>query len=106
MKKRKINEICSSVARNSPLRFGATALGQQADMWLANARPNLPVANFTYPPNVGLIGRAKGHLDGVFKNGSQSFEKLFIVRRGFNGVLCLIQSHPIQVAGLHPCREK
>ena len=28
------------VACNSPLRFGATALGQQEDMWLALLRPN------------------------------------------------------------------
>ena len=30
------------VACNSPLRFGATALGQQEDMWLALLRPNFP----------------------------------------------------------------
>jgi len=40
------------VARNSPLRSGAIAFGQQADIWLANARPNLPTANFTYFRNV------------------------------------------------------
>ncbi|UYZ40485.1 MAG: hypothetical protein N2V74_03890 [Candidatus Methanospirare jalkutatii] len=32
--------------------LGAFALGQQEDMWLAIARPNLPTANFTYPQNV------------------------------------------------------
>jgi len=43
------------VARNFPLavaRFGAIALGQQVDMWLATVRLNLlrlPFANFTYP---------------------------------------------------------
>ena len=37
------------------LRFGSFTLGQQADMWLAIARPNLlrlRSANFTYPRNV------------------------------------------------------
>jgi len=29
--------------------LGAIALGQQEDMWLAHARPNLPSANFAYP---------------------------------------------------------
>ena len=37
---------------NSPLRFGANALGQQVDMWLANAHPNSPSVNFTYPQNI------------------------------------------------------
>jgi len=35
--------------------FGATALGQQVDMWLRFAHPNLlrlRSANFTYPQNV------------------------------------------------------
>ena len=41
------------VARNSPLRFGANALGQKEDMWLAIARPNFALRrNFTYPPDV------------------------------------------------------
>jgi len=32
---------CKNAAEpNSPLRFGAIALGQHADMWLAHARPN------------------------------------------------------------------
>ncbi|RLC74784.1 MAG: hypothetical protein DRI61_16030, partial [Chloroflexi bacterium] len=46
------NEKYYPVARNSPLRFGANALGQQADMWLAIARPNFAKRNFAYPRNV------------------------------------------------------
>ena len=38
------------------LRFGAIALGQQADMWLAHARPNFTLRrNFTEPQTLGNI---------------------------------------------------
>ncbi|MCW7075238.1 MAG: hypothetical protein OCU24_05230 [Candidatus Methanospirare jalkutatii] len=42
-----------SGVRDARLRIARVfALGQQEDMWLAIARPNLPTANFTYPQNV------------------------------------------------------
>ena len=40
------------VARNSPHRIGAIALGQQEDMWLRYAPLKFAIANFTYPRNV------------------------------------------------------
>ena len=54
IKDKEENVICSfntKLARNSPLRFGALALGQQVDMWLSQS-PNLAKRNFTYPQNV------------------------------------------------------
>jgi len=51
MKSENFFKSCSG--RNSPLRFGANALGQQEDMWLAIARPNPDYRrDFTYPQNV------------------------------------------------------
>ena len=45
--------MVESFAHDSPLRFGAIALGQQADIWLRlRLRPNLPSVNFTYPKNI------------------------------------------------------
>jgi len=44
-----------NIPSSRTLRFGAIVFRQQADMWLANARPNLlhsRSANFTYPQNV------------------------------------------------------
>ena len=45
-----------SVAGNSPLRFGASALEQQVDMWFRlRLCPNFASRrNFTYPQNVIL----------------------------------------------------
>jgi len=44
---KEMNGVC-----NSPLRFGATALGRQGEMWLAHACLNFAKRNFTYPLNV------------------------------------------------------
>ena len=49
-----------SVARNSPLRFGATALGQQVDMWLRlRLRPNL----LRFAPQTSHIPKTLGDID-------------------------------------------
>jgi len=58
-----------SIAHNKRVSgFGAIALGQQVDMWLANARPNLlpSVANFAYPQDVihNPESRFRGEING------------------------------------------
>ncbi|MDF2955674.1 MAG: hypothetical protein OD815_001290 [Candidatus Alkanophagales archaeon MCA70_species_2] len=44
------------VARNSPHRIGAIALGQQEDMWLRYAPLKFAIANFTYSQTSHIPG--------------------------------------------------
>jgi len=67
-----LNDKDGAAVPNSPLRFGANAFGQQADMWLAYARPNFALRrNFTYPRDVkrNCQGEGKEELIIFFTKG-------------------------------------
>ena len=67
-------------AHDSPLRFGANALGQQADMWLRfRLRPNIARRNFTYPQNV--VQNAVPKKDKKEGRENLKTEKMFICKK-------------------------
>jgi len=72
--------MVESFAHDSPLRFGAIALGQQVDMWLRlRLRPNSPSVNFTYPKNI--IRNAVPKKDKKEGRENLKTEKVFIWKK-------------------------
>lgn len=68
--------VCRQLSSLSPLAFATLRKYNRRVYGSANVRQNSALRrNFTYPPNVGLIGRAKGHLDGVFKKRFAEFRE-------------------------------